>query len=283
MASTVKTATDTSLAVAGKFQPKREIKKMSSIKQLSCGRKDLFLIEPELIKEKPGWNVRVNSDSLQGHVRQLADSIKEIGVQQPLTVYMEGEDVFLTDGHCRMEAVRLAMSEGADIKAVPVRVEERYSNDADRALSLLTRNSGRPLAIPEQAEVVKRLLSFGWVEADVARKTGYSRQHVSNLITYMSSSQEVKEMVENGLVSPSTVIEAVRVHGDEGATGAIREAAKKANSEGRKKVAGSAIKKRDIVKPLELFAGKLPAEDAERKEKILGLCEQLRELVETGA
>lgn len=252
---------------------------MPSIKQLSCGRKDLFLIEPELIKEKAGWNVRNDTDSLRDHIRQLADSIKEIGVQQPLTVYMDGEDIFLSDGHCRMEAVRLAISEGAEIRAVPVRVEERYSNDADRVLSLLTRNSGRPLAIPEQAEVVRRLLGFGWTEADVAKKTGYSRQHVGNLIVYLSSPQEIKDRVTGGEISPSTAISAVKAHGEAGAVEIVNKAVSRANETGKKKVPGSAVKVRDFIRPIENFAGKLPAEDGDRQEKILTLCGQLRELV----
>lgn len=180
---------------------------MASLRQLSSCRQDLFMLNPDLISEEEGWNVRVECEDLDTHIRQLADSIKEIGVQQPLTVYMKGEEAVATDGHCRLRAVRLARSEGADIQTVPVRAEARYANDADRVLSLLTRNSGRPLSIPEQADVVKKLLNFGWKEAEIAKKIGVSRQHIYSVVKFVSMPEEMKKLVNTGKVSPTVAID----------------------------------------------------------------------------
>ena len=256
--------------------------KTGSIKKISVGRKDLFLLAPEDIHEESGWNVRNDNDGLQDHIRMLADSIKEIGVLQPLTVFMDGDKATVTDGHCRLLAVRLAITEGAEIKSIPVRTEERFCNEADRVLSMLTRNSGRALTIPEQAEVVKRLLCFNWTEAEIARKTGTSRQHVNTLVKFLASPSEIQEMVKSGQVSATTAVNVVKDEGA-GALDTLKGAVDTAQQSGRKKATGRDIKSKkpkDIIKPIEDFAGKLPIyEDGDKIEEILKICKRLRELV----
>lgn len=222
-------------------------KKTGNIRSISVGRKDLYLLSPDSIEIDDGWNVRRDTDDLQDHIRQLANSIKEIGVQQPLTVYMRGSVAVVTDGHCRLYAVRLAVREGVDIKSIPVRIEERFSNEADRVLSILTRNNGKSLTVAEQAEVVKRLLLFGWSEAEVARKTGTSRQHVNNLVRFLSSPEEVKQMVMAGEVSATVAVQQVKKEGV-GATKTLKDAVSKAKGEGKKRATRKHIKpERDVV------------------------------------
>jgi len=255
------------------------MEKKGNIKKMAAGRRDLFLLAPELIQEDPAWNVRQDNAELQSHIRTLANSIKEIGVQQPLTVFMKGESVTVTDGHCRLMAVKLAISEGAEIKAIPVRTEERFSNEADRVLSMLTRNSGRPLSIPEQAEVIKRLLSFGWTESEIARKTGSSQQHINTVIHYISSTVEVQQMVKAGDVSATMAVQQVRRNGDE-AVGVLKGAVAVARKEGKKRATAKHLPKtRDIVRPIENYAGTMPDDMIAESAEILGLCKRLREII----
>ncbi len=207
---------------------------MARLKDLAVGTKDLFMLAPEIIQEEPGWNVRRATPDLEAHIRQLADSIREIGVQEPVTVYLKGEIPVLTNGHCRLAAVRLAISEGAEIKAIPARAEERYANDADRVLGMITRNSGRPLAPLEQAEVLKRLLSFGWSEAEVAKKTGWSITHVKNLLLLVAAPEKVRGMVAQGTVSARHAVETLRKEG-ESAQGVLAQAVATAQAAGAKR------------------------------------------------
>jgi ParB/RepB/Spo0J family partition protein len=207
---------------------------MATLKQLASGRKDLFMLDPNIIQEEPGWNVRTNNDELTAHIRQLADSIKENGVQMPLTVYMKGDIPTITDGHCRLKAVKLAISEGAEIETVPVRNEERTANDADRTLSMLTRNSGKSLTPMEQSEVVKRLLSFGWLQSKISRRTGYSRSHITNLITLSSAPAQVQKMVKSGEVSATLATQTIKENGSK-AVDVLEKAVGTAKKEGKKK------------------------------------------------
>lgn len=185
---------------------------MARLKDLAIGTKDLYMLSPDIITEEPGWNARIEGPELDGHIRQLADSIKEIGVQEPVTVYQKGDTIILTNGHCRLMAVRLAISEGADILSIPCRVEDRYSNDADRVLSLITRNSGKPLSPLEQSSVIKRLTAFGWSVAQIATKTGFSVSHVNNLLVLSGAPAAVTDMVSQGQVSATAAVKTIRKH-----------------------------------------------------------------------
>lgn len=200
---------------------------MARLKDLAVGTKDLYMLSPDIINEEPGWNARIDGPDLDAHIRQLADSIKEVGVQEPVTVYQKGDTIILTNGHCRLMAVRLAITEGADILSIPCRVEDRYSNDADRVLSLITRNSGKPLSPLEQSTVVKRLVAFGWTVSQIASKTGFSVSHVNDLLVLGGASAAVTEMVSNGQVSATAAVKTIRKH-KEAATEVLQAAGKTA-------------------------------------------------------
>jgi ParB-like chromosome segregation protein Spo0J len=219
---------------------------MPGIKEQSSGRSDVFKLNPALIQEEPGWNVRVEGPELDAHIRGLANSIKEIGVQQSLTVYMKGEIPVLTDGHLRLCAVRLAISEGAEIKTVPVQVEARYCNEADRVLSLLTRNSGKPLTPLEQAEVVKRLLGFGWVRGQITARTGMSSTNYDNLLCLGAAPAAVTEMVKNNEVSATTAVKVIKQDGHTEGTETLKTAVAKANQEGKTKATAKHLPKKEV-------------------------------------
>ena len=76
------------------------------IQELAEGRRDLFMFDPDKLVESDGWNVRKPGPELDSHIRWLADSIKEKGVQEPLTIYMNGTIPTVTNGHCRLAAVK---------------------------------------------------------------------------------------------------------------------------------------------------------------------------------
>lgn len=258
---------------------------MASIKKESVGRKDLFLLDPEKIHEKEGWNVREETDELSEHIEQLALSIAEVGVQQPITVYMENNTIYLSDGHCRLAGVKLAISRGAEIKSIPCRVEERYSNDADRVLAMIVRNSGKPLTPLEKASVVKRLVAFGWSESEIAKKTGISKQYVGRLLQMEAMPEALKGMVKDGTVSASVAVETFRDQGAEKAVESITEAAGKQQGEKKKKrvTKKSLSDKKPKVKPefkaIEVLKRHVKTYSAENAEKITDLLADLELLL----
>ncbi len=203
------------------------------IKEISTERKDIFMVDPDKLIEDPSWNVRVRTPELKAHIRWLADSIKDQGVKEPLTIWMNNGVPTVSNGHCRLLAVKIAKGEGSEIKTVPVRLEERYSSEGDRILSLIIRNSGKPLEPLETAEVVKRLRNFGWSNKEIASKTGYSLAQIGNFLNMSSWGQDLKKPIEEGKVSASLMQDEVREKGQEGAARAVDGALKKT---GKKRV-----------------------------------------------
>jgi ParB family chromosome partitioning protein len=109
-----------------------------------------------------------------GDLSELADSIRENGIMQNLTVvkagnYEEGNPQFtVLIGHRRLAAAKLA-----EIEIIPcavVTLDER-----EQMSVMLTENMQRTdLTIAEQAHGIQLMLDLGDTVADVAKRTGFS-------------------------------------------------------------------------------------------------------------
>ena len=207
---------------------------MATIKELAKGRKDVYMLDPRDIQEDPGWNVRLASEELEAHIQELAISIAEIGVKTPIIVYMKEGIPTVVDGHCRLMAVKRLIADGIDIQSVPVEMEGRLTNDADRVLSILTRNLGLPLKMAEKAEVVKKLVAYGWEKSEIAKKAGLSMSGLENLFTLCAAPASVQTMVKEGEVSATMAVETVKEHGEK-AEEVLKDAVKTAKKRGKKK------------------------------------------------
>ncbi len=223
------------------------------IKNLIKGRLDMYRVDPSTLVEDKGWNVRIEGPELEAHIRYLADSIKEEGVKEPLTCYIKDDELHITNGHCRLKAVELAMSEGVEILTVPVRLEDRFSKAEDRVLSMVTRNSGKSLNQLELGEIFKRLLKYGWTVAQIAKKTSFSSQHVNNILALSGAPTEVTDMVRDGKISPTLASNTVNKEGvlaaevlQDAIDGAIEDGKKKATQKDVNKVKGKKHKKKSI-------------------------------------
>lgn len=223
------------------------------IKGIAVGRSDIYRLDPLDLNVKDDWNCRVvNFDPADADDLALAESISQVGVKQALTAYTENGKVYVSDGHRRLGATLYAINNlGAEIKSVPVQTEERYANEADRVLSMIVRNSGKPLAPIEQARVLKRLLDLGWTEKDIAAKTGYKRPWIKDLLELQAAPQSVIGLVTNGQVSATLAISTLKKHeGDGGKTAReLTRAVEKAQKEGKTRATAKHV---DTPKPASL-------------------------------
>lgn len=184
-----------------------------AIKDVAQGRSDLYRVDPAIIKQKDGWNSREASDPANAtHVAELAASIKAIGVKKPLVCYMEDDVVYVSDGHCRLQAVMHLIEEGVEIKTVPVMVEDRFANEADRIFSQIVHNQGKQLTALEQAKVFKRLVDLGWAQQDIASKAGISGGRVSQLLELLILPVILQKYIIEGKASASMVLSLYKKH-----------------------------------------------------------------------
>lgn len=127
-------------------------------------------------------------------LRELADSIREHGVLQPLVVSLEEEGGYrLIAGERRLQAARLA-----DLPAVPVVVREV---DGSELLELaLVENIQRADLNPiEEAIAYRRLLSeYGLTQEEVAKRVGRSRAAVANATRLLQLEPEIRRSLVAG-------------------------------------------------------------------------------------
>lgn len=209
--------------------------KKGGLASLAQGRKDILSIDPRQIQIMDNWNCRdANDAETKEHIERLSLSIAEIGVQEPITVWWNEGVAWVTDGHCRLWACKLAIERGVDIKSIPCKSEAR-GNDADRLFSQIVRNSGKPFSAMENAKVYKRLLDLGWQQTDIAKKAGVSSARISQVLDLLTMPEPIKKMVTNGEVSASLATKTLAEHNPAKAVQVLQDAVVTAKSEGKTK------------------------------------------------
>lgn len=184
---------------------------------------DLWNVKPQDVKILTGLNPRIRTPKYAAKIRWLADQMKTCGYfpDKPLCGFVAVEDgeqvLYLQDGHGRLEAVLLAISEGAHIKTVPF-VQKDRSNDAkDLTIALITANEGESFSAMEKAILVKRMRLFGSSDGEIAQTMRVSPAYVGQLATLAGAPKKIRDLVINEEISATNAIEAIRKHGDKAA------------------------------------------------------------------
>ena len=130
-------------------------------------------------------------------LQELADSIAQYGLIQPITVRKLDSGYYqIIAGERRWRAARLA-----GLTKVPVRVLE--ADDRRTAELALVENLQREDLNPiEEARGFRALMTeYGLTQEDAARSVGKSRPAVANAMRLLSLTPEVLELVEKGTLS----------------------------------------------------------------------------------
>jgi ParB family chromosome partitioning protein len=158
-------------------------------------RKALGISEIELDKIVPN-EYQPRKTFADERLKELAASIKEHGVIQPVIVHRIGSTYGLIAGERRWRAARLA-----GLKTIPALVKEASKRELiEQALiENIQREDLNPL---EAAEAYKRLQDeFKLTQEDVARRVGKERSTVTNFLRLLHLPKEVKQDVSTGALS----------------------------------------------------------------------------------
>ncbi len=186
----------------------------------SAKRGDFPMFEIDELHVIPGFNVRLPGPDLDAHVRGLADLMKQVGFKsdKPLTGFVakkNGEDIVqITDGHCRLAAAKLAISEGAPIERIPVILLPNGTNIEDITASLVSSNSGRSLTRLEYGIVCKRLESYGWDEDEIVSRTGLSKVSIQDSLMLLGSPRGIRDLIQQGRVSETFALDTIKKYGE---------------------------------------------------------------------
>ena len=224
---------------------------MASLQDSAIHRVDMYQFDPARIEVEPGYNIRAFNSAADEDDAALKESIRASGVRIPLTIRTKGDLVFVVAGHRRLAAVKELIAEGEEIRAVPCLPEAKGTTEADRQLDLIRSNQGKPLTPMQRAEVIKRLVGFGWDEAEIATKIGCSRSHVADMLTLSGAEQDVRQMVQSGEIAATTAVRAIKQEGD-GAGAMLADAVTAAKANGKKKVSASQALRKASVAEVEV-------------------------------
>ena len=127
---------------------------------------------------------------------ELADSIKQFGILQPLIVQKKKDYYEIIAGERRWRAAKLA-----GIKEVPIIVKE-YTDQEIVEISLIENIQRENLNPIEEAMAYKRLLEeFNLKQDEVAERVSKSRTAVTNSMRLLKLSDRVQQMIVDDMIS----------------------------------------------------------------------------------
>lgn len=145
-------------------------------------------VEPN--REQP--RKKFDEDSLM----ELAESIKQFGVLQPLLVQKKDDYYEIIAGERRWRAAKLA-----GIKEIPVIIKE-FSNQEVVEISLIENIQRENLNPIEEAQAYKRLMGeFHLKQDEIAERVSKSRTAVTNSIRLLKLDERVQQMVVEEMIS----------------------------------------------------------------------------------
>jgi hypothetical protein len=195
----------------------------------------LYQIDPLLIEEEDGFNLRYYEDSkVAAHIEMFRDSYLSGRYVPPMVVRaLDDGRIVVIEGHCRRRGIRLAIERGARIPLVSV-IPFR-GNNAERVELMLRSAQGLKLETLDIARGYLRLLNMGLGLAEIAASQSKTVARIEQLLTLAKANDEVHGLVRGGLVSPDAAIEAVQAHG-EAAAEVLTQRLDAARQEGRQRV-----------------------------------------------
>ena len=148
----------------------------------------ITMVEPN--RKQPRKNF--DEDSLQ----ELCDSIKQVGLIQPILVQDRKSHYEIIAGERRWRAAKMA-----GLKEIPV-IIRNYSEQEIMEISLIENIQREDLNPIEEAQAFKRLLTeFNLKQAEVAERVSKSRAAVTNSIRLLKLTDKVQQMVIDDMIS----------------------------------------------------------------------------------
>ena len=135
----------------------------------------------------------------EGLLNELADSIRENGVIQPLIVKKtaEADNFELVAGERRLRAAKIA-----GLTEIPVVVMEVERDDHLLELALIENVQRTDLNAIEEAEAYQKLIdSFGYTQEETAKKVGKKRSTITNMLRLLNLPENIKQDVVDAVLT----------------------------------------------------------------------------------
>lgn len=129
-------------------------------------------------------------------IEELANSIAQKGILQPLLVRRRGDRYELVAGERRLRAARKS-----GLRQVPIIIKEVSDREA-LELALIENLQREDLGPLEEAQAYRRLSEeFGLTQEEIAQRVGKSRPAVANSLRLLSLPREVQQLLAEGQIA----------------------------------------------------------------------------------
>lgn len=163
----------------------------------------IFWIDTDKIKPNP-YQPRRDFD--EARLQDLADSIKQYGVLQPLTVSRAEKEKegggLITEYELIAGERRLRAAIKAGVPQVPVIIREGDTAIMKLELAIIENLQREDLNVVDRARAFFRLVSeFKFTHNEVAKKMGRSREYVSNTLRILTLPEEILNGLSEGKIT----------------------------------------------------------------------------------
>lgn len=132
----------------------------------------------------------------EGSLEELANSIKQYGVLQPILVNQCGDYYKIIAGERRWRAAKKA-----GITEVPIVIKET-SGEKSFEISLIENIQRQDLNPIEEALAYKRLMDeYALKQDEISQKVGKSRSAIANFLRLLNLDPEVQNLIQDGVIS----------------------------------------------------------------------------------
>jgi ParB family chromosome partitioning protein len=159
--------------------------------------------ESSSVAEVPLADLRPNPeqprhDFKESALRELADSIREKGVLQPVLAEVDDRGGYvIVAGERRVRAARLA-----GLERIPA-VVRRFTAQEKLEIALIENVQREDLSPIEEAHAYKRLMEMaGLSQEQIAQKVGKDRSTVANMIRLLKLPEDAQSALDEGTISP---------------------------------------------------------------------------------
>ena len=129
-------------------------------------------------------------------LNELAASIKEHGIIQPIVLRKEGDGYVIVAGERRYRAARKA-----GLKKVPSVIRE-LTEDQNLLIAIIENMQREDLNPIEEAEGLNRMIDvYGLTQDAVSKSVGKSRPYITNSLRLLKLPEEVRDMTERGFIT----------------------------------------------------------------------------------
>ena len=184
-------------ALIGDAKPEKEApversKPAAAEKQKEEPVKEIFLkissIEPNQTQPRKNFD--------EDQLRELADSIKQYGVLQPLLVQKNGNFYEIIAGERRWRAAKMA-----GLKEVPVVIRE-YDRQQKMEIALIENIQREDLNPIEEAMAYQRLMEeFHLKQEEIAARVAKSRVAITNTMRLLKLDEQIQNMLIQGVIT----------------------------------------------------------------------------------